>query len=78
MYKKEGGNMSKKLSMSFTTSLGGTASYTLDAPKDELTEEEVRTVMQIIITDNLFDTTNGDLSEVKAAEVVTTLTDTLI
>jgi len=75
---KEGEGMAKKLSMSFITSLGGKSSLTLDEPKVDLTEAEVRTVMDMLITNNLFNTTTGNLTGVKAAEIVTTTTETLI
>lgn len=70
--------MSKKLSMSFATFLGGTSLLSLDAPKDGLTAAEVRGVMDLIVTKNMLNTNTGDISEVKAAKVVTTLTETLI
>jgi len=75
---KEGVFMSKKLSMSFATSLGGQSSLTVDEPKEGLTEADVRTVMDSIITNNIFNTTKGNLAGVKAAEIVTTTTETLI
>jgi len=70
--------MAKKLSMSFLTSLGGQSSLTLDEPIDELTETSVRGVMETIITRDVFDSNKGNLTEVKAAKVVTTTTETLI
>ena len=70
--------MAKKLLMSFVTALGGQSSLTLDEPKVGLTEAEVRAVMETIVTQNLFNTTKGNLTEVKAAEIVTTTTENLI
>lgn len=70
--------MAKRLLMSFITAQGGQSSLTLDAPKDGLTETEVRTVMEAIITKNIFNTSNGDLTGVKAAEIVTTTKEILI
>jgi len=75
---KEGENMSKKLSMSFVTSLGGTSLLSMDAPKDGLTEPEVRTTMNLIVEKNLFNPPTGDITSIKAAKVVTTLTETII
>lgn len=69
--------MAKKLLMSFVTTLGTKASLTMNAPKDNLVESDVRPVMDKIITTNLFNK-KGDLSAVKAAEVITTTTETLI
>lgn len=70
--------MAKKLVMSFVTAQGGTSSMTLEAPKDGLTEAEVRTVMESIITQNFFNTTKGDLTEIKSAQIITTTEDILI
>jgi hypothetical protein len=70
--------MSKKLSMTFATALGSTSSLSLDEPRTDITEEEVRTVMQSIITENIFNTSSGDLTEIKSAEIITTTTETLI
>ena len=70
--------MAKKLVMSFVTAQGGTSSMTLEAPKDGLTEAEVRTVMESIITQNFFNTTKGDLTEIKSAQIITTTEELLI
>ena len=70
--------MAKKLVMSFITAQGATSSMTVDAPKDGLTEAEVRTVMESIITQNFFNTTKGDLTEIKSAQIITTTEDILI
>lgn len=70
--------MSKKLLMSFVTSSGGQSSLTLDEPKAGLTEAEVRAAMQTIITQNMFNTPNGNLTEIKAAEIITTTKEAVI
>lgn len=70
--------MAKKLLMSFSTALGKTSSLTLDEPKAGLTETEVRTAMQSIVTQDVFNTPNGNLTGIKSAEVITTTTETLI
>jgi hypothetical protein len=51
---------------------------TIDAPKDDLTEPEVRAVMESIITQNVFNTSKGDLAEIKSALVITTTEEVLI
>lgn len=70
--------MAKKLVMSFLTVQGATSSMTIDAPKDDLTEPEVRAVMESIITQNVFNTSKGDLAEIKSALVITTTEEVLI
>jgi hypothetical protein len=70
--------MAKKLVMSFLTAQGTTSSMTIDEPKEGLTEAEVRSVMESIITQNVFNTAKGDLVEIKAAEIITTTEEILI
>ncbi|MDI9494682.1 MAG: DUF2922 domain-containing protein [Bacillota bacterium] len=70
--------MAKKLVMSFLTAQGGTSSMTIDAPRDDLTETDVREVMEAIITENVFTTSKGDLAEIKSAEIITTSKEVLI
>ena len=70
--------MAKKLVMSFLTVQGGTSSMTIDAPRDDLTETDVREVMEAIITENVFTTSKGDLAEIKSAEIITTSKEVLI
>lgn len=70
--------MAKKLSMSFVTALGGQSSLTVDEPREDLTEAEVTVAMDAIVTNNLFNTANGDLAQIKSAEIITTTKETLI
>ena len=70
--------MAKKLVMSFLTAQGGTSSMTIAAPRDDLTETDVREVMEAIITENVFTTSKGDLAEIKSAEIITTSKEVLI
>lgn len=70
--------MAKKLVLSFMTAQNTTSSISLDEPKDGLTAAEVRPVMELIITENAFNTSKGDLTEVKKAEIISTTKETLI
>lgn len=70
--------MAKKLVMSFLTAKGATSSMTIDEPKEGLTEAEVRAVMDSIITENIFNTSKGDLTEIKSAQIITTTEEVLI
>ena len=70
--------MSKRLLMSFVTAQGGRSSLSLDAPKDGLTEAEVRNAMETVVTNNVFNTSKGDLTGIKSAEIVTTTKEILI
>ncbi|MFA9423430.1 MAG: DUF2922 domain-containing protein [Sedimentibacter sp.] len=70
--------MAKKLTMSFLTAQNTTSSMTINDPKDALTEAEVRAVMNSIISENVFNTSKGDLIEIKSAEIITTTEEILI
>lgn len=70
--------MNKKLVMGFLTDEGAKFSINLDAPKENLTEAEVRPVMQSIVTENAFNIPKGDLVEVKSARIITTTEEILI
>jgi hypothetical protein len=64
--------------MSFVTAQGSTSTLTLDEPRADLTAADVTTAMQAIIAQNYFNTSTGDLTEIKAAEITTTTKQTLI
>ena len=70
--------MIKKLVMEFYTTQGGTTTLSVDSPKAELTEAEVRAVMESIIVANMFYTGKGDIASIKGAQVITTSEDVLI
>lgn len=50
------------LRMSFRTAGGAAYSITVPTPKANLTAAEVETVMDLIVTKNIFVTPNGDLT----------------
>jgi hypothetical protein len=70
--------MAKRLLMTFKTAEGATSSLTVDEPKDDLTETEVRAVMDTIIAKNIFNTNSGDLVDIKSAEIITTTEQILL
>ena len=53
--------MSKTLSMVFNTKNGKKASININNPKENLTKDQVATVMNSIIAKNIFTTVNGEL-----------------
>ena len=69
--------MTKTLEMTFRTTGGREVVMSLPEPKDTLTLAQVQTVMQTILTKNLFSTKTGDLTQIVDAKVrvldVTTL-----
>ncbi len=62
----------KKLEMSFRNELNRLAKYTIDDPKEDLTESEVKAVMDSMISNDIFSTTGGALATVAKAEIVST------
>ena len=68
--------MFTKLTMSFKCAEGGTFSCNLDDPLDELTAEQVGSVMDNIIAADAFNI-KGGLKEKGSAEIVTIMTDKL-
>ncbi|SHK67859.1 DUF2922 domain-containing protein [Tepidibacter formicigenes] len=64
--------MSKKLLMTFENALGKKVSISIDDPKDDITSEEVKTVMDDIITKNIFTSNGGDFKKADSAKIVET------
>ena len=65
----------KKLTMIFEDELGDKCSFYVDEPKEGLTETEIKTCMDLIVSKNIFMSTNaGDL--VKPLEAKITSVDT--
>lgn len=69
--------MTKNLEMVFRNNSGKEATISLADPKDGLTNAEVQTLMQNILTKNIFTTTDGDLREIVEARVRTSDSVTL-
>lgn len=59
----------KTLEMVFRNEAGTEVLISLYDPKDGLTLAQVQAVMQDIITQNIFSTTTGDLTEVVEARI---------
>ncbi|MDT8719609.1 DUF2922 domain-containing protein [Clostridium sp. 19966] len=62
--------MAKTLSMTFTNEANKSTSFTLDYIKEDLTNEQVSTVMDLFINKNIFSSTGGDLKGKSAAQIV--------
>lgn len=60
--------MKTTLEMTFRNNTGKDVNLTLSDPKDDLTNAQVQTVMQNILTKNIFTTTGGDLKEIVEAK----------
>ncbi|NCC80803.1 MAG: DUF2922 domain-containing protein [Clostridia bacterium] len=60
----------KVLELIFINAGGKKVTFTLDDPREDLTEVEVRGVMENIITKNVFNSNAGDLAAVSGARVI--------
>jgi hypothetical protein len=70
--------MTIRLTMSFINEAERTTSYTIDDPKEGITEAEVQAVMEDMISRNIFNTSGGDLKSIASARVTTTSVNQLI
>jgi len=61
----------KVLEMDFINSAGKTATIRVLDPRDDVSQAEVELAMDVMITQNVFAITGGDLVSKKGAQVVT-------
>ena len=64
--------LNKKLVMTFKTTDDKKISLTVDNPREDLSEEEVKTAMELIIEKNIFAPGGADLASLVSAKVVQT------
>ncbi|HHV07315.1 MAG TPA: DUF2922 domain-containing protein [Firmicutes bacterium] len=62
--------MEKTLVMVFKNAEGRNASFSLAAPREDLTGQEVAQTMQELIDRNIFVTSGGELAEIGSARIV--------
>lgn len=61
-----------RLEMDFLDSLEKMSRISLDEPREDLIPSEIESAMQSIISNNIFETKNGDYVAISAARVITT------
>lgn len=64
--------LNRKLVMTFKTTDDKKVSSTVDNPREDLTEEEVKTAMELIKEKNIFAPGGADLASLVSAKVVET------
>ena len=64
--------LNRKLVMTFKTTDDKKVSLTVDNPRDDLTEEEVKNAMELIKEKNIFAPGGADLASLVSAKVVET------
>jgi hypothetical protein len=62
--------MEKSLQMVFQNQSGKNVTMNLSGIKETLTELEVKTLMQLIIAKNIFESTGGDLVTIMSANII--------
>ena len=62
--------LNRKLVMTFKTTDDKKVSLTVDNPREDLTEEEVKTAMELIKEKNIFAPGGADLASLFSAKVV--------
>ena len=62
----------KKLVMVFKNSVGKNVSISKDDPKDNITETEIKTTMELIVEKNIFKKNDYAFVEAVEAKIVTT------
>lgn len=63
--------MAKTLQMVFQNQTGKNVSISLGEVKENLTSEEIKTLMQLIVAKNIFESTGGDLITIMSADLTT-------
>lgn len=64
--------MAVQLQMNFKNRLGNNFRINVDNALDTLTDSQVKTAMETIISKNIFDTSGGELVEIVGANLVST------
>jgi hypothetical protein len=63
--------LTNRLELIFQNLAGRRTTLAVQDPREDLTETEVRTVMQLILDRNIFTSPGGDLSAIIGARIVT-------
>lgn len=62
--------MDKSLELIFKNKAGKNARMSMQDPKDDLTADQVQSLMDSILEKNIFETTGGDLVEAVGARLI--------
>ena len=65
-------NLNKRLVMTFKTTDDRSVSLTIDDPREDLTEEEIKDAMELVVSKNIFAPGGADISNAVSAKVVVT------
>lgn len=62
--------MSTSLVMNFLNEAGKKTAVRINNSKENITDAEVKTLMGVILTKNIFTTSGGDLKAIDSAEII--------
>ncbi len=63
--------ITRRLELQFINEAGTRATIGLADPREDLTDEEVRDAMELILAENVFTSARGDLTAIAGARIVT-------
>ena len=63
-------NVNKKLIMTFKTTDDKTVSLSIDDPREDITETEIKTAMELVVSKNIFAPGGSDIAKAVSAKVV--------
>lgn len=69
--------MDRVLVMNYKTGLGRSMRMTLEAPREDITPEDIETVMDLILSKDFFNV-EGGLAEIAGATIVTTQSEQVV
>ena len=64
--------MAKRLEMVFTNAAGRRATISVDNARDDITQQEVQSAMDMIVNRSIFSTGGGDIVAIDSARIVAT------
>ena len=62
----------RKLLMTFLTGVGRKVSISVDDPREDITEDEIKTAMELVVSKNIFAPNGADINSCVGAKVVVT------
>ena len=65
-------NINKKLIMTFKTTDEKSVSLSIDDPREDITEDEIKAAMELVVSKNIFAPGGSDLAALVSAKIVQT------
>lgn len=62
----------KRLAMKFKTSNGKSVTISLDGPKEDIKEQDIKTAMDMIVEKNVFSIDGSEIVATSEAKIITT------